>query len=74
MALNIPFRDMGELLDAEVMEREVLHASALKCTLGYWTDDAKVTATLQLAGHRDGYINNALAMLAAQRSLIQKYT
>ncbi|CAE7520233.1 pif1, partial [Symbiodinium pilosum] len=77
MALNLPFRDMGELLDVEVMERAVthfvLHASVLKQAPGYWTDDAKVTATLQLAGHRDGYIDNALAMLAAQRSLIQKY-
>ena len=77
MALNLPFRDMSELLDVEVMERVpthfVLHASALQQAPGYWTDDAKVTATLQLAGHRDGYIDNALAMLAAQRSLIQKY-
>ncbi|CAE7199337.1 pif1 [Symbiodinium natans] len=77
LALNLPFRDLGDLLDVQILgrvpEHYVLHACALKRAGGRWADDAKVKATLQLAGHRDGYIDNALAMLHGQRSLIQKY-
>ena len=77
LALHVPFRDLGALLDVEILQKVpaqyVLHACALKLAPSHWTSDAKVAAALQLAGHRDNYIDNALAMLHGQRSLIQKY-
>ena len=72
-----PFRDARSFLHADIKEkvpvRYQLFACALRAAPEHWEQDLRIREEMELAAQRDAYIQTALAMVAAQRHLVQKY-
>ncbi|CAJ1394494.1 unnamed protein product, partial [Effrenium voratum] len=58
---------------AKVPRRYQLFACALRAAPGYWSDRRRIAADLEIAAHRHAYIANALALVDAQRALVEQY-
>ena len=77
LLLHVPFRSAAAFLAEDILERVPtryrLFACALRAAPEFWRDAAEVRAHLELAAHKDNYIANALAMIAAQARIVEKY-
>ncbi|CAK9045171.1 ATP-dependent DNA helicase PIF1, partial [Durusdinium trenchii] len=73
MMLHLPFRSAADLVPADIADkvpvRYSLFACAVRLAPTFWDDDSRIRAHLELAAHRDAYIDNALAMIRAQKPL-----
>ena len=77
LALNMPFRDLDDFLlpsiVAKVPDKHVLHACALELAPEVWANEETTRKELQQLACREEYLDNAMAMLRAQRHIIQLY-
>ena len=77
LLLQRPFRRAAELVPAAVREmvppRFQFFASALQAAPDYWSDERGIRADLELAAHGDAYIANVLALVSAQRAIVDQY-
>ena len=75
--LHVPFRRAADFLDAEAVAkvpgRYQLFACALRKAPDYWADRRRIAADLEIAAYRDSNIANALALVDAQRALVDQY-
>ena len=77
LMLHVPFKLASDFLHADVLEkvpaRYRLFACALRAAPAYWSDVVRVREDLQLAAYKDGTIANFLALLTAQRAIVDQY-
>ncbi|CAE7349184.1 pif1, partial [Symbiodinium sp. CCMP2592] len=77
LMLHVPFRRASDFLFpdivAKIPTRYQLFACALRAAGDYWTDRARVREDLQLAAYKDATIANFLALLDAQREIVDQY-
>ncbi|CAE7689606.1 unnamed protein product [Symbiodinium sp. CCMP2592] len=77
LMLHVPFRSAAAFLFpdivAKIPTRYQLFACALRAAGDYWTDKARVREDMQLAAHKDATIASFLALLDAQREIVEQY-
>ncbi|CAE7357076.1 pif1, partial [Symbiodinium sp. CCMP2592] len=77
LMLHVPFRSAADFLYpdivAKIPTRYQLFACAWRAAGDYWTDRARVREDMQLAAHKDATIANFLALLDAQREIVDQY-
>ena len=77
LALNVPFAALQDLLVAEVVNRVppqyMYVALAMHWRPRYWRDDDAIRADMELEACNSGFIDTFLAMLRANRYLVEKY-
>ena len=75
--LHVPFRNVLDFLDSEVMakvpRRYQLFACALRAAPFHWNSPAKIRDQLELEARKTAYIDNALAMIEAQKAIVEQY-
>ena len=77
LMLHVPFRDAASFLIPEVMAkvppRYQLFACALQVAPSHWNSPAKIRDQLELEARKTAYIDNALAMIEAQKAIVEQY-
>eukprot|EP00434_Breviolum_minutum_P045362 symbB.v1.2.040649.t1/scaffold7408.1/size11443/1 len=77
LMLNVPFRAAKDLLDAKVMEqvppRYQMFACAWKAAPHHWNSVLRIRSALELEAKKTAYIENALAMIEAQKAIVEQY-
>ena len=77
LMLFCPFRRVKELLPEHIVHavprRYRLFACAWHLRPDCWDDEEQIRDSLRLAAKRDAYIDNALAMIRAQKDIVAKY-
>ena len=77
LMLNMPFRNAVDFLNPEVMAkvppRYQMFACALQAAPSHWNSPAKIRDQLELEAKRTAYIDNALAMIDAQKAIVEQY-
>ena len=77
LMLHVPFRTVSDFLDPEVMAkvppRYQLFACALRAAPFHWNSPAKIRDEMELEARKTAYIDNALAMIEAQKAIVEQY-
>ena len=77
LLLNRPFRRAAEFLFPDILavvpERYQMFACALRAAPEHWGCPEQIAEELVLAARRGAYVANALAMIRAQKALVDKY-
>ena len=77
LMLHRPFRKVEDLLVREILEKVPDRYKFFGCARAlcpeYWQDEQRIREDLLLAARGDVYIENALSMLRAQASLVDRY-
>ena len=73
LMLNVPFRAAKDLLDATIMDRVPpryqMFACAWKAAPHHWNSPMRIRSALELEAKKTAYIDNALAMIEAQKAI-----
>lgn len=77
LMLNVPFRAAKDLLDVKVMDcvppRYQMFACAWKAAPHHWNSAMRIRSALELEARKTAYIDNALAMIEAQKAIVEQY-
>ncbi|MCP4244228.1 MAG: hypothetical protein GY772_27090, partial [bacterium] len=77
LAMNVPFDKLDELLVPDVVEKVPEQYRYLACALHwrqyYWSDEDGIRKDMELEAYRSATIDTFLAMVKANRYLIEKY-
>ena len=77
LMLNVPFRAAKDLLDVKVMDcvppRYQMFACAWKAAPHHWNSPMRIRSALELEAKKTAYIDNALAMIEAQKAIVEQY-